>query len=294
MKTKLLRCIACILAAVIIFSGFQLWNINRNYAQEAAMHNHVLQFRPQISFIPPSYEEYAPQYTSSTQPDNPVVNNDLIHRDGPVYSDNAAQHDNAALQIATPPASDSPLNQSIVDLQTAYRSTIGWLTIPNTLIDYPFVQGTDNEFYLHMDLEHNRSLAGTVFMDYRNSNDFSDFNTIIFGHNMKNGSMFGTLQHFSNPEFFHNNRVSFIVLDNKTFAIELFAFAVINPNDSIIYDPNITDEADKTVFLDYVQSIARHYRDIEVTSNDQIITLSTCSYEFDNARMVLMGRLIKI
>ena len=285
MKTKLLRCIACILAAVIIYSGYQLWNINYNYAQEAAMHEHVLQFRPQISFVLPSQMDHSPQYV-------PTQQEDPVYADDSIQADDLIQHEDTAQHTTMLPSSDPPVNQSIVDLRAAYQSTIGWLTIPNTLIDYPFAQGIDNDFYLHMDLNHNKSPAGTVFMDYRNSIDFSDFNTVIFGHNMKNGSMFGTLQNFGNPEFFYNNKLGSIVLENKIFAIEFFSFAVIKPNDPVIYDTNITSEADKTAFLEYVQNNARHYRDIAVTPRDRIITLSTCSYEFNNARMVLIGRLV--
>ena len=299
MKTKLLRCIAYLLVAVIIFSGYQLWRINRNYAQEAAMHNHVLQFRPQISFALPVQEDSTSQH-ASIHPDNLAntdgsTQHDTAQLDGLIYLDGTAQHDSPAQQVAVPPSSNpatTSINQEVADLRATYQSAVGWLAIPNTLIDYPFVQGTDNDFYLHMDLNHNRSQAGTVFMDYRNNSDFTDFNTIIFGHNMKNGSMFGTLQNFNSPEFFHNNRVGVVVLENKKFVIEFFAFAVIKPNDPIIYNPSITSEVDKTAFLEYVQNNARHYRDIAVTPENQVITLSTCSYEFNNARMVLIGRIV--
>ena len=186
---------------------------------------------------------------------------------------------------------ESIVNQGIVDLQSLYPDVIGWLTIPNTRIDYPFAQGDDNDHYLHMDLDRNWSQAGTIFMDYRNSKDFSDFNNIIFGHNMRNGSMFGTLRNFNDQHFFDTNKTGTIFLANKTYEIEIMAFAVIKPDDAIIYNPYIETEEDKTIFLDYVKNMARYHRDIGITAKDRIITLSTCNYEFNDARMVVIGRL---
>ena len=185
-------------------------------------------------------------------------------------------------------------NQSILDLQAVFPSVVGWLTIPNTRVDYPFAQGRDNNEYLHLDLDQNWSAAGTIFMDYRNNLDFSDFNTILFGHHMRNGSMFATLQNFNNRAFFEVNPTGTIFLENNTYEIRFMAFAVIEPNDAVIYNPMILTEADKIAFLEHVQNIARHSRDIDITADDSIITLSTCNYEFDNARMVLIGKLIEI
>jgi len=236
-----------VLAAMVCYSGYRLFGIRYNYAQEAEMHSSLMPFRPTSQALP-IYN--VPSYTST-----------LI------------------------------VNQSIIDLQTKYPDIIGWLTIPNTRVDYPFAQSADNDFYLYRDLDANRSQAGTIFMDFRNNNDFSDFSTILFGHNMRNGSMFGTLQSFNNATFFDENRTGIIFLANKTYNLEFIAFAVIGPNDLVIYNPNITTETDKIAFAEHVRNIARHYRNIDITIDDQIIILSTCSYEFDNARMVLIGRI---
>jgi len=184
------------------------------------------------------------------------------------------------------------VNQSIVDLQTAHLDAVGWLTVPNTQIDYPFVQSVDNDTYLYLDLDQRPSAAGTIFMDYRNSSEFADFNTILYGHHMRSGSMFGTLQQFNTRSFFEENKRGTIFLANKTYEIEFMAFVVIAPNDMVIYNPVITEEADKLAFLDHVRDIARYYRDIDATTSDRIVTLSTCNYEFNDARMVLIGRLI--
>ena len=255
MKLILLRTILFVLVAVIGYSGYQLWSIRQNYVHEARIHNRLMQ--------------YSPLAQAST----------LQASQTTTFADASEQN-------------DTVVNQSIIDLQENYPSVVGWLTIPETLIDYPFAQVDDNDYYLHRDLDQNWSQAGTIFMDYRNNADLSDFNTIIFGHNMKNGSMFGTLQEFNDKGFFENNTMGKIFLADKIFQLDFIAFAVIKPNDAVIYNPYITEEADKIDFLNHVAKNARHYRDIGVTSQDNIITLSTCSYEFNDARMVLIARLM--
>ena len=253
LKSILLRCTAFALFVIIGYSAYQLWGINRNYAQEAEMHSRVQQYSPMLQVSASS---------ASNAPDD--------------KSDDE-------LVIA---------NQSIIDLQAKYPDVVGWLTIPNTQIDHPFAQSNDSDHYLHTDLDQNWSQAGTIFMDYRNSKNFSDFNTIIFGHNMRNGSMFGTMQNFGDKSFFDSNATGTIFLANKTYEIEIMAFVVVRPDDAVIYNPNILTESDRAAFLDYVKNTARHYRDVGVTSKGRIITLSTCSYEFNDARMVVIGRIL--
>ena len=259
MKLRLiLRCVIIVLVAVIGYSGFKLQDIRQEYTREAEMHSRLLQYRPQ-----PTMHVTSASLTPSTEfaelPEQPT-------------------------QLV--------VNQSLIDLQAVYPDIVGWLTIPNTQIDYPFVQSHDNDFYLRRDLDQNVAQAGTIFMDYRNNSDFSDFNTIIFGHNMRNGSMFGTIKNFNDQTFFDTNRTGTIFLANEIYEIEIMAFAVIKPDDRIIYNPNIATKEDKLIFLEYVKGTARYYKDISVTATDRIVTFSTCSYEFNDARMVIIGKLV--
>jgi len=266
MKKAIFLSLALTLLAVISYSGYQLWIINQNTVQEAEVHRWLMQYHPLV-FAGSSNE---PAVRALTEfPSEPAVM--------------AAEEAALVPQI---------VNQSIVDLQAARPDVTGWLTIPHTRIDYPFVQSGDNAQYLHLDLNDRRSAAGTIFMDFRNSRELTDFNTIIYGHHMRNGSMFGTLQLFNSQSFFDDNRTGTIFLVGATYEIEFIAFAVIQPNDAVIYNPNITTEADKHTFLDHVRSVARYDRDVDVTADDRLITLSTCNYEFHNARMVLVGRLV--
>jgi len=184
--------------------------------------------------------------------------------------------------LAYRPREGEILNQGVIDLQAKYPDTVGWLAIPGTRIDYPFVWYEDHDRYLRSDLDGNHAMAGTLFMDSRCARDFSSRNTVIYGHNMRNGSMFGTLKLFADKAFFEANRAGAIYLPRENLDLEFFAFMVIKATDKEIY----------STWLDiaYVKRNARLYRDIELTGGDRFVTLSTCSYEFDGARMVLLAR----
>ncbi|MCL1808494.1 MAG: class B sortase [Clostridiales bacterium] len=175
-------------------------------------------------------------------------------------------------------------NQWIADMQGDVNSDIaGWLKIPETQIDYPFVQAADNNYYLRRDLHGKYAAAGSIFMDYRNKEDFTSFNTIIYGHYMKNNSMFGSLIFFADEWFFKSNPTGTAYLKDNTYSLEFFAYMVIRADDEIVYSTDM----DKNRFFEYVKQNSRNYREPQTQGN--VVTLSTCSYEFDDARIVLLA-----
>lgn len=105
--------------------------------------------------------------------------------------------------------------------------------------------------------------------------------------------MFGTLRQFNDQAFFEQNRSGTLFLVDKTYKIDFIAFAVIPPDDAVIYDPMITTDTERSVFLYHVRSVARHYRDANVTTEDRFITLSTRNEGFNDVSMVLIGRLME-
>ena len=200
------------------------------------------------------------------------------------YRNEARMH-GAVLEFK--PRPEQTINQSVIDLQAKYPDVAGWLTVPGTKIDYPFVWYEDNDYYLRRDLNGGYALAGTLFMDFRCEKDFSSPNTIIYGHHMKNGSMFGTIKSFADKAFFDENARGTIFLPGETVTLEFFAYIVTRHTDSEIYSVNPTE-----AYLDHVKKNARQYRDIGITESDRLVTLSTCAYEFNNARMVLLARAV--
>ena len=199
------------------------------------------------------------------------------------YGDYRAEAEMHGSVMEYKPRDDETVNQSIIDLQAEYPGVVGWLTVPGTKIDYPFVWYEDNDYYLRRDLNGEYAVAGTLFMDFRCGKDFTSQNTIIYGHHMKNGSMFGTLKAFADKDFFDANRHGTIYLPQETLTLEFFAYMVVKSTNEKIYGIEYNPE--------YIRQNARQFRDIGLSAGDKIVTLSTCSYEFDNARMVLLARI---
>lgn len=187
--------------------------------------------------------------------------------------------------------SEPVTNQFIIDLQNEVNGDIvGWISIPDTNIDYPFVISDNNNYYLRRDVFGNYALAGTIFMDCRCSKDFTGFNTIIYGHNMNNSSMFGDLVLFDDEGFFEDHRFGSIFLKDKTYTLEFFAYMIIREEDNIIYNPYATPE-DSDEFFEYANRFARNHREPETECS--VVTLSTCTYD-GSARIVLLANIMNM
>lgn len=165
-----------------------------------------------------------------------------------------------------------------------------WLKIDNTNIDYPVVQGPDNKYYLKNDFYKQESSSGSIFMDYRNK--VNDKNIILYGHNMKNKTMFNNLLKFKDESFFKENNKIRIIKDNKEYNYEVFSVYTIDDR----YDYLVTSFSSIELFNSYlnrIKSKSLYKSDVSISGSDSIITLSTCSYEFKNARTVVHGKLLK-
>lgn len=165
-----------------------------------------------------------------------------------------------------------------------------WLTIGGTQIDYPVVQAEDNDFYLNKDFNKEESVSGMPFLDFRN-NCLNDKNTIIYAHNMKNGSMFGELDKFKDENFFNENNQITIEVNNEINTYEVFSAYV--EKGTIDYLKVEFSEDEYEEYINNAIEKSMHQSNVEVDVDDKIITLSTCSYEFENARFVVHAKLIK-
>ncbi|MBC6696056.1 class B sortase [Terrisporobacter mayombei] len=162
-----------------------------------------------------------------------------------------------------------------------------WINVKGTNIDYPVVQGEDNDFYLNHGFNKEYLSSGSIFLDYRNNfND--DFNSVIYGHHMRNRTMFGELMKFKEEEFFKNNKDITITSKDGTYDYEIFAVGVFDADFSY-NDVSFSDENEFSNFLNKIMSNSTYKRDI-VDSSDKIITLSTCSYEYEDARTAVFAK----
>ena len=171
----------------------------------------------------------------------------------------------------------------------------GWITLENTRVNYPILQGDDNIYYLTQSLNHTKVNGGSIFLASGLQKPFEgDRNTIIHGHHMKNGSMFGTLKKYKKEDFFNNNKIIYISTRDKTYEYEIFSVYI----ELVSSAPYKNSFADDNEYIDYLNKLKDKsmYTNDDITSfskDDKIITLSTCSYEFKDARMLIHGRLVK-
>jgi len=172
-----------------------------------------------------------------------------------------------------------------------------WIKIPGTNVDYPVLQTSgDDAFYLDHNYKKEYEFAGSIYSEKLNKKDFSDPNTLLYGHNMLNGTMFRTLHNFRDPDFFAEYPYIYIYLPERTLTYEIFS-AYEYDDRHILYS---FDFSDKEVFADYLayatnptESMMCNRREIEVTADDKIITLSTCLGNIDTSRYLVQGVLIK-
>jgi len=178
-------------------------------------------------------------------------------------------------------------------LKEINNNTIGWLTVKNTNVDYPVVQYSDNDYYLKRSFDKKKNSRGWIFADYRNSFDEFDDNTIIYGHNLKSGYMFGTLQKVLNPDWYNNNdnRIIIFNTERSNYNWQIFSIYTMEKNNDYL----VSTFASETNFNNYIKlSKERSIIDfgIDVKYGDNILTLSTC-YKDSNHRLIIQAKLIK-
>ena len=188
------------------------------------------------------------------------------------------------------PIETAPITVDFTSLLEQNSDIVGWIYCQDTPVNYPVVQVEDNDRYLRRDLNGKYLVSGTVFVDYRNGAIGEDANYIVYGHNMKDGTMFSTLAKYKEQSYYDEHPVLYYLTPSGDYRIELYAGIVIN-RDALIYVPN-PDETELAEFLCYAKDKSTFKSDVEVTENDTLITLSTCSYEYKNARYVVIGRLV--
>lgn len=176
------------------------------------------------------------------------------------------------------------------NLEAVNEDVIGWLTIPDTAVNYPLLQGPDNHHYLKYLIDGTRNDSGSIFLDYRNEPDFTDTHNIVYGHHMNNGSMFGSLYLYKYAGHYEKHPYALLMTPEKNYKVEFFAGYVVNASSENsawhMYFPTRAD------FDSWVaDAISKSTFDSGITPEfgDRLLTLSTCSYETQNARYVLVG-----
>lgn len=151
-------------------------------------------------------------------------------------------------------------------LRSEYPSIVAWLYCPDTKLDYPVVQGTDNNYYLTHLADNSDDRHGAIFLDYRNASDLSDSNNFIYGHSMMDGSMFSPILNWGNKDYFDAHPVVFLFTPHDTFTMLVSFAGMVDPQNPIY--------------------------DLDAAQSTPLMTLSTCAN--DTMRFVLQGQIVKM
>ena len=174
-------------------------------------------------------------------------------------------------------------------LQAKYPDVVGWLYCANTGLNYPIVQTAEEggEYYLYRDIDGSSNKNGTVFLDWRCSSTFTSQNNLVYGHNMKTGRMFAPIVKYRDQSFYDAHPYMYLYTPNQLYKMNLFA-GMVTPGDSTVYNYSLTS--------DYIKECisSSTFKSSVGTPTGNILTLSTCAYDYDNARYVVMGELVPI
>ena len=186
---------------------------------------------------------------------------------------------------------DSNITVDFSSLLKENKEVKGWVQIPNTNINYPFVQHSDNSYYLTHSFDNSYNNAGWIFLDYRNNIEQLDTNTIIYGHGRVDGTMFGSLKNVLTEEWLNdsNNYKIIIYLPETTYTFEIFSAYHINTTDDYL-KTNFNSIKEYEEFLNLIKNRSTYSFPTTVSTNDKILTLSTCFN--DKEKMVVHGKLI--
>ena len=190
------------------------------------------------------------------------------------------------------PYADALRNMDFAALREANPDVLGWIMIPGTKISYPLVQGDDNEYYLKRTWRGSYSSVGAIFMEQRCSADLSDFNTIIYGHHMNNGSMFGSLEKYRDPAYLAAHPCVYITDDTGCHTYQIFS-VMEAAVDSPVYALEVTETTEKQTVLNWSMLNSEVDTGVLPTFRDRIVTLSTCTGRGYETRFVVQAVLVR-
>lgn len=267
---KRLRLILTILFALVFvgsLGGF-LWNeLDRQRGQEAYNEAQDLAEMPDFSALPPPTLDPLPEDGEN------VEEEEGEEEPKPAYVD---------------PYAELLRNMDFSALREINPDVLGWILVPGTNISYPLLQGRDNDQYLRHTWRGNYSVVGSIFLECNNSPGLSDFNTIVYGHRMRNGSMFGSLKYFKNLSYWKSHPCVYITDDNGSHKYNIFAAYEASVS-STTYRLSFPNDAAKQEYIDWGLSQSVIDTGLVPTVSDQILTLSTCTGQGHANRWVVQA-----
>lgn len=265
MKRNVLIIVLClILVCIALFSGYKIVTTLLEYKAGTDAYQDLQQY-----VNVPDATEPAPSQTDSA--------NTPTATQSPTEETVPAQE-----RIKAPIGVDFDL---LLDINS---DVVGWIYLSGSKISFPVVQGEDNSEYLYRLINGDYNGAGTPFLDYRNSSDFTDPNTIIYGHNMNNGSMFADIHKYVDQEFFGDHPVIWLLTPERDYRIEVFA-GYITGVDADAWKLDFETPLEFADWLQQSRDKSLFASSVIPTVEDRIVTISTCSNSANQTRFVLLG-----
>ena len=185
---------------------------------------------------------------------------------------------------------------SFEELLAINKDVCAWVTVDNTNIDFPILQGETNLTYINRDVYGNFALAGSIFLDSRNDKGFHDIVSLLYGHHMDQSDMFGDLDKYKDETFFKENTTGLLILPDRSYDLEIFACILTDASNDAIFEPQ-EYKADINKLIRLTEQEGLHYNadkleELKKTNGQrQILVLSTCSTEFTDARTIVLAEM---
>ena len=194
------------------------------------------------------------------------------------------------------PIPEEALDLAGIDLEAlraVNKDVVGWIAIPGTTVSYPLMQGKDNQYYLRRNWKKQSISSGSIFLEAEVSRDLTDFHTIVYGHRMRNETMFGTIKYYSGKDYWREHPSVYIVLDDTIYRYDIFA-AYEAAVDGIVYRLDLEENHLEEEFLRYCKDHSVLDTGLTPETGDRILTLSTCTSTLSETyRWVVHGVLIR-
>jgi len=171
---------------------------------------------------------------------------------------------------------------------------VGWILSENSKINYPIVHGRDNAYYLNHLVSNEVNKLGSIFIDYRNKRDFSDEHTLIFGHNMNDGSMFNDLELYKDPNYYKDHRAIYLLTKDRYLRVDIFAGYVTTPQkiDQIYF--NFDTQEARGKYISEARRLSSFQSEVVIAEEDKIVSFFTCDYATEDSRFVVIGKLVPL
>lgn len=193
------------------------------------------------------------------------------------------------------PVIEEPQEQkaSFEELLSINPDVCAWVSLDQTKIDHPVLQGETNLTYINQDVYGEFSLAGSIYLDTRNAGDLSDPYNLLYGHHMENGGMFGDLDRYEEEKFFKENSTGMLILPDRAYQLEIFSCLLVRAGEPMIFDPERWEQ-DLSELFAFAEENSLCFRKetmdkLEQEEAPQILALSTCSSAFTDARTIILA-----